>query len=73
MDVVGEDDDEMVELTVELLEVLFPVGVGPTTVAKTDEKTTVVIDLPAPRPTEVDKMVVVIVEPPDESVPLVVF
>jgi hypothetical protein len=58
---VVEDDEGVVELTVELPEVEFPVGVGPTTVVTTCEKTTVVVCLPCPRPTEVDRMVVVIV------------
>jgi hypothetical protein len=68
---VVEDAEELVEfeLLVELPEVEFPVGVGPITVVKTCETTTVVVCLPCPRPTEVERMVVTtVLEPPDESV-----
>ena len=65
------EDDDVVELTVELFEVEFPVGDGPTTVVTTSDKTEVVVCLPCPRPMEVDNMVVVIVL--DASVLLVVF
>jgi hypothetical protein len=71
---VVEDDEELVELLVELPEDEFPVGVGPTTVVRTCEKTRVVVCLPCPRPTEVDKMVVVIVlEPPADELLLAEF
>lgn len=72
---VVEDDEELVEfdVSVELPEVEFPVGVGPTTVVKTCETIRVVVCLPCPRPTEVENTVVVIVLEPPESVPFVEF